>query len=80
MAVPDLVTGDFDSVADAVLERCRAAGARVVATPDQDNTDFTKAVDVLLQGAPPNSGAHCDSNLEQAHFFRPNAKGMIYSI
>ena len=42
------MTGDFDSVAAAVLERCRSAGARVVPTPDQDSTDFTKAVDVLL--------------------------------
>ena len=47
------MTGDFDSVAGAVLERCRAAGARVVPTPDQDSTDFTKAVDVLLQSANP---------------------------
>ena len=52
LPVPDLVTGDFDSIADATMQRCKAIGARVVPTPDQDRTDFTKAVDVLLQGAP----------------------------
>ena len=47
-----MVTGDFDSITDAVLQHCKAIGARVVPTPDQDSTDFTKAIDVLLQGAP----------------------------
>ena len=58
------MTGDFDSVAGAVLERCRAAGARVVTTPDQDSTDFTKAVDVLLHGAPPPD--HSNSNVSES--------------
>ena len=58
------MTGDFASVAAAVLERCRAAGARVVPTPDQDSTDFTKAVDVLLHGAPPPD--HSNSNVSES--------------
>ena len=42
--VPDLITGDFDSADLDHVEYFRALGARVVATPDQDHTDFTKAL------------------------------------
>ena len=49
--MPDIVTGDFDSITDAVLAHCKSIGVKVVPTPEQDRTDFTKAVDVLLQGA-----------------------------
>ena len=42
--VPDLITGDFDSADQDHVEYFRAQGARVVATPDQDHTDFTKAL------------------------------------
>jgi len=42
--VPDLITGDFDSADLDHVEHFRALGARVVATPDQDHTDFTKAL------------------------------------
>lgn len=42
--MPDLITGDFDSADLDHVEHFRALGARVVATPDQDHTDFTKAL------------------------------------
>ena len=42
--MPDLITGDFDSADLDHVEYFRALGARVVATPDQDHTDFTKAL------------------------------------
>ena len=42
--MPDLITGDFDSADQDHVEHFRALGARVVATPDQDHTDFTKAL------------------------------------
>ena len=42
--MPDLITGDFDSADQDHVEYFRAQGARVVATPDQDHTDFTKAL------------------------------------
>ena len=42
--MPDLITGDFDSADQDHVEYFRALGARVVATPDQDHTDFTKAL------------------------------------
>lgn len=40
---PDLTTGDFDSVKQETLEKCKQAGVKVVHTPDQDYTDFEKA-------------------------------------
>ena len=42
--VPHVVTGDFDSLSDAARQALRAAGARIVPTPDQDFTDLDKAL------------------------------------
>jgi thiamine pyrophosphokinase len=43
--VPDLVTGDFDSIGEVTLQHYRAQnGCKVIATPDQHQTDFTKAL------------------------------------
>lgn len=42
--VPDLITGDLDSANMENVEYFRKLGARVVPTPDQDHTDFTKAL------------------------------------
>ena len=50
--MPDIVTGDFDSISEAVMAHCKSIGVKVIPTPEQDATDFTKAVDVLLHGAP----------------------------
>lgn len=52
--LPDLVTGDFDSVLPETLERCRSAGIKVVNTDDQMETDYTKALRQLKE--------HCDRN------------------
>ncbi len=42
---PHLFTGDFDSVSRDILTKLGAAeGVKVVHTPDQDHTDFTKAL------------------------------------
>ena len=47
---PHYVSGDFDSVEPAVLEHVRGLEqVKVVPTPDQDETDFTKALRVLLE-------------------------------
>lgn len=45
--IPDYVTGDFDSVSKGTLEYYKSKGCKVVHTPDQDLTDFTKALGVL---------------------------------
>jgi thiamine pyrophosphokinase len=42
--VPEIVTGDFDSLARAERAALEAAGARLVPTPDQDFTDLDKAL------------------------------------
>lgn len=42
--VPDLITGDLDSANLENVDYFKNLGARVVTTPDQDHTDFTKAL------------------------------------
>jgi thiamine pyrophosphokinase len=42
--VPHVVTGDFDTLTPAEIDAFAADGARIVPTPDQDYTDFDKAV------------------------------------
>lgn len=41
---PHVVTGDFDSLTTEDLDRLEARGVSVVSTPDQDYTDFDKAL------------------------------------
>ncbi|XP_050670154.1 thiamin pyrophosphokinase 1 isoform X2 [Leptidea sinapis] len=41
---PDLITGDFDSIAKELLDEYKNKGCKVIHTPDQDDTDFTKAM------------------------------------
>ena len=45
--VPDLITGDFDSADMTHVEHFKLLGSKVVATPDQDYTDFTKCLQQL---------------------------------
>ena len=44
---PDLITGDFDSADQAHVSHFQGLGTRVVETPDQDQTDFTKCLEQL---------------------------------
>ena len=45
---PHYVSGDFDSIEPSVLEHVRTLEAvKVIHTPDQDETDFTKALRIL---------------------------------
>lgn len=46
--VPDLITGDMDSCPPSVIEKLGNIGSIIVETPDQNHTDYTKA---LLQVA-----------------------------
>ncbi|XP_037964884.2 thiamin pyrophosphokinase 1 isoform X1 [Plutella xylostella] len=64
MKRPDLVTGDFDSITEDTLEKYKKQGLRpapfadqpsvIVHTPDQNHTDFTKALMELY--------TYCQSN------------------
>ncbi|XP_030029581.2 thiamin pyrophosphokinase 1 isoform X1 [Manduca sexta] len=44
MKIPDLVTGDFDSITEDVMQKYKKKGCKIVHTPDQNHTDFTKAL------------------------------------
>lgn len=41
---PDLITGDLDSANPAVVEQFVSMGSKIIPTPSQDETDFTKAL------------------------------------
>ncbi|CAL7935728.1 unnamed protein product [Xylocopa violacea] len=47
--VPNLITGDMDSCPPSILEKLKSMGSIVVETPDQDHTDYTKALLQLEQ-------------------------------
>lgn len=42
--LPNVVTGDFDSLSEEVIDALRGQGVVVVPTPDQDYTDLDKAL------------------------------------
>ncbi|MPC14743.1 thiamine pyrophosphokinase 1 [Portunus trituberculatus] len=44
--LPDVISGDFDSIQPDLLKLYSAEGVTIVPTPDQNETDFTKAVRV----------------------------------
>ncbi|XP_002064804.3 thiamin pyrophosphokinase 1 [Drosophila willistoni] len=46
IAPPDVITGDFDSITEETVEFFKTTPK--IHTPDQDATDFTKAINVLL--------------------------------
>ena len=45
--VPDLITGDFDSADMTHVKQFESLGSKIVNTPDQDYTDFTKCLQEL---------------------------------
>lgn len=42
--VPNLITGDMDSSSPKLIEKLHDLGAKVKNTPDQNHTDYTKAL------------------------------------
>ncbi|XP_065087216.1 thiamin pyrophosphokinase 1 isoform X2 [Ochlerotatus camptorhynchus] len=55
LKAPDLVTGDFDSCTDESLAYVTRLNCRIIKTPDQNATDFTKSL-MTLQ----NTGYHSE--------------------
>lgn len=47
--IPDLISGDFDSMRPGVKEFFENKGVEIVSTPDQNYTDFTKALQLLAE-------------------------------
>ncbi|KAI0232761.1 thiamine pyrophosphokinase 1 [Lamellibrachia satsuma] len=45
----DLITGDFDSVQPKLLQYYKDQGCEVIETPDQDYTDFTKCLTIVIE-------------------------------
>ena len=45
--IPDLLSGDFDSVKSELVDLYKNLGTEVIHTPDQNYTDFTKCLQVL---------------------------------
>ncbi|XP_038222918.1 thiamin pyrophosphokinase 1 [Zerene cesonia] len=44
MRLPDMITGDFDSITTDLLQEYKKKGCKALHTPDQNDTDFTKAL------------------------------------
>lgn len=44
LKVPDLITGDLDSADPLVIDKFVSVGSKIVHTPSQEETDFTKAL------------------------------------
>jgi len=69
--VPDMITGDFDSADKTHVEQFRKLGSKVVSTPDQDYTDFTKSL--MQLGEEMKAGDDKLSELEAVFAFVENS-------
>lgn len=48
LSIPNLITGDFDSARSDVLDFYKEKGVEIIETPDQNFTDFTKCIRIIL--------------------------------
>ncbi|XP_076292019.1 thiamine pyrophosphokinase 1-like [Lasioglossum baleicum] len=49
--MPNLITGDMDSCSPEIVEKLKSMGSMIIKTPDQDHSDYTKALFQLKQYA-----------------------------
>ena len=45
----DFISGDFDSVSDEILRQAQHDEFEIIFTPDQDKTDFEKALEIIQE-------------------------------
>ena len=46
--LPDFISGDFDSIDESIKDFYKEKGVAIIPTPNQDETDFTKALHELI--------------------------------
>jgi len=49
LALPHVISGDFDSVRPEILNHFKALHVGIIHTPDQDETDFTKGLQLISE-------------------------------
>lgn len=64
----DLVSGDFDSLSLEILKSSRVENFEIIETPDQNKTDFQKALELLFEKGFYNIDVYGASGGEQDHF------------
>jgi len=71
---PDVVSGDFDSISAEEVP----AGIEVIITPDQNFTDFEKALNIIEQRGFKEVYIYGSSGMEHDHFLGNLATGVKY--
>ncbi len=66
----DFVSGDFDSISDLrnVIQQTENAKPEIINTPNQDKTDFEKALEILFEKGMKNVDVFGGSGKEMDHF------------
>jgi len=52
LALPHVISGDFDSVRPDILNHFKSLDVSIVHTPDQDETDLTKGLQLISENLP----------------------------
>lgn len=72
--VPDVVSGDFDSISTSEIP----SGIEVVVTPDQNYTDFEKALEIILSENYGEVYVYGSSGMEHDHFLGNLSSGLKF--
>jgi len=72
--IPDVVSGDFDSISPEEIPQ----EIEVIITPDQDFTDFEKALDIIEEKGYKEVYIYGSSGMEHDHFLGNLTTGLKY--